>query len=64
MQQAGFLVHLEYRAVGGKTRLQAHGDARSELAAKVGGAVEDYLGAMLTRETADPVGEDARVVCC
>ena len=59
MQQAGFLVHLEYRAVGGKARLQAHGDARRELAAKVGGAVENHLGAILTREGADPVGEDA-----
>ena len=59
MQRACFLVHLEHRAIGGEARLQAHGDARRKLAAKVGGAVENRLGAVLAREGANPVGEDA-----
>ena len=63
MQQAGFLIDFEHGAVGSEACLQTHGDARCKLAAKIGGAVEDYLRAILASEGADPVSEDARVVC-
>ena len=52
----GVLADLEVGAVGGETGAEFGGDARGEVAAEGGGAVEDDLGAVLADQFAGGVG--------
>ena len=62
LQQPRLRIHRKYGAVGRKARLQAHGNARRQLAAKGGRTVQNGLGLVLGYQIADQPGVDLRIV--
>ena len=62
LQQARFRIHRKHGAVGRKARLQAHGNARRQLAAKGGRTVQNGFGLALGYQIADQPGVDLRIV--
>ena len=62
LQQARLHIHREHGAVGRKARLQAHGNAGRQFAAKGGRTVQNSLGLALGHQIADQTSIDFRVV--
>ena len=62
LQQPRLRIHRKYGAVGRKARLQAHGNARRQLAAKGGRTVQNGFGLTLGYQIADETRVDLRVV--
>ena len=62
LQQPRLRIHRKYGAVGRKARLQTHGNARRQFAAKGGRTVQNGLGLALCHQIANQPGVDLRIV--
>ncbi len=62
LQQARLRIHRKYGAVSRKARLQTHGNAGCQFAAKGGRTVQNGLGLALGYQIADQPGVDLRIV--
>ena len=62
MQQPRLRIHRKYGAVSRKARLQTHGNAGCQFAAKGGRTVQNGLGLALCHQIADQPGVNLRIV--
>ena len=62
LQQPRLRIHRKYGAVSRKARLQTHGNAGCQFAAKGGRTVQNGLGLALCRQIADQPGVNLRIV--
>ena len=62
LQQTRLRIHRKHRAISRKARLQAHGNAGCQFAAKRGRAVQNGLGLALGHQIVDQASIDLRVV--